>query len=160
MATGNEMLRRLKEVKNNLPEYLSEIAKQQKEQLADLNRFQLSEGKNNEGGYLPRYIDDPYFNSIEGAIGYQIWKRKVSPNPDKPEDVMDLFIRGDLHESIKADVSGNELKLWTNSPIGDDVFQKTKGKFLGLNPESVKDAWEAFFRPKLKKRISRATGIK
>ena len=127
--------------------------------LADATRFQLSEGKNREGGYLPRYIDDPYFSSLEGALAYQEWKASISPGDEKPEEVMDFFIRGDFYKTIESRVTGNTIDTFSWSNIADDVMQKTDNKALGINPESARRLWFNMILPVLLKRITAKTGI-
>lgn len=137
----------------NISEEMSAIAARHTGMLADATRFQLSDGKNREGGYLPRYIDDPYFSSIEGALAYQQWKTGISPGDNKPEDVMDFFIRGDFYDTIDVRVSGNQIDTFSWSNIASDVMAKTNNKAFGINPESAARLWNAVFRPALLKVI-------
>lgn len=138
---------------------LGEIAGKKQVLIADMNRFQLSDGLDNTGGYLPRYVDDPYFRTIAQALAYQEWKEGISPSDTKPKEVMDFRIRGDFHMSIKAKVKNMDVELYSTSPIAADVQRKTGGRALGINPQSAAELWEYSFRPALLKGMASVTGI-
>lgn len=158
MAYGNEILRRLEEL--NIVNEVEEVARTKERELADANRFQLSEGKDNTGRYLPRYVDDPYFKSPAQAKAYEDWKAKVSPNREKPRDVMDFYINGFFYDSINVKIGKGTINFFTDAPFGVDVERKTNFKVLGFNPETRRETWEFFIKPALLKRIAAKTGAK
>ena len=157
MARGNEILRRLNRL--DLAKELSAAAKLHERDFENLNRLQLSQGKNRMGGYLPKYTDDPYFKTIEAAQKYQRWKSYVSPNKDKPADVMDFFIVGKYHKSIIAEVNGMDLTTRANVDFASSIDSKTGNTALGINPNSAAIAWELFIKPYLLRSVSEKTGI-
>jgi len=157
MARGNEILRRLQKL--NLSAELQEVSKQHEKDFENLNRRQLTQGKNREGGYLPKYTDDPYFTTIEAAMKYERWKAYVSPNPDKPTGVMDFYISGLTHRNIVAEVAGMNLTMSSDVPFANSIDAKTGNKAFGLNSESVAIAWELFIKPYLLRSVSEKTGI-
>lgn len=157
MAYGNEILKRLQSV--DISKEVQEVSMQHETDFENLNKRQLSAGKNRQGGYLPKYSDDPYFTTIEAAMKYERWKAHVSPNPEKPTGVMDFFISGKFHRNIVAEVNGMNLTMSNNTEFASSIDAKTNNTALGLNSESVAIAWELFIKPYLLRSISEKTGI-
>lgn len=118
------------------------------QEIIRLNKEQLLEGKGADFNDLPKYIDDPFFKTIKAAKAYQKFKEKISPNPHgvKPIGVMDFYITGEFHNSIKVINSLTEFKLVSDSDIAQDVQFKTGGQALGLSSESL----DMFFIPLIK----------
>lgn len=114
--------------------------KQLKKDIADLNREQLLSGENADGESLPRYVDDPYFTSVEAALRYQAWKSHISIG-DKPAEVMDFYIDGTFHRTIKFKRDDEGFFTESNSPIANSVQNKTQGKALGINDESLEELY-------------------
>lgn len=106
-------------------------------ELESLNKKQLLSGLGSDGQLLPRYVDDPYFKSIPAALRYQAWKARISPNKSKPVGVMDLFITGQFHSTIKAENKAVEIVMKSESDIASDVQRKTSNKALGISKESI-----------------------
>ena len=74
----NDFLARLEAF--NIEQTIAEVASDKEDNLADLQRLQLSEGKGRDDKYMLRYRYDPYFSSLECALAYQDWKEDISPN--------------------------------------------------------------------------------
>lgn len=144
----------------NVAYEFANAAAEKEQNLADLQKFQLSDGLNNKGGYLPRYIDDPYFTSMEAALRYQEWKNSISPNPDKPAEVMDFFINGFTYSKTKVKVRGMEMIFSNTSPWAAEIDRKTNYSWLGFNEETALEAFEYYIRPLLVKRIAARLGLK
>jgi hypothetical protein len=142
----------------NEEEILAGLISRKPAELADQIRFQLGEGKNNEGGWLLFYRDDPYFASVAQAMWYEEWKSKISPNPDKPRGVADFFIRGDFWSSIQARPRGLEVDYFSYSHIIDDVMQKTQGKALGMNQQTAVEYYNTYVHIGFVKQMQRMTG--
>lgn len=158
MATTNEILARLEAV--DIEVMVEDILQDLLEYLADLNRWQLSRGLNKDGDYLPRYIDDPYFDNPRQAYGYQKWKESISPNKQKPKEVMDFFINGYSYDHIQVKAQGKKLDIFADPlPWADEIDQKTQNKALGLSPDSVKESWNEEIHPRLVGRIRTKTGL-
>lgn len=154
MARALEMKARLSAL--NISEMVSAIASDHKLMIADANRLRLEEGKNRDGEYLPRYIDDPYFKSIKQAKGYEAYKAKISPNKEKPRDVKDYYINGYTHRRITVDVTGTTINTGVATGWADHL---EADKALGINPQSARELWNFAFQPLLCKDISGKTGI-
>lgn len=101
--------------------------------IADLNRAQLSEkGVNDEGVRLsPEYAD----------ITKDLKSRKTGIA--SIIEHVTLFDKGDLHESITADIYGQDLVLDATDWKLDDLESKY-GNFLGLTNESIEKVKEEF----------------
>ncbi len=139
---------------------VAESARQSQDQLADMQRFQMSEGKGRDGGYMLRYRDDPYFQSLAGALAYERWKMKISPNNEKPAEYADFIIRGDFYSTINVQVTNNFIDFYSDSHIASDINAKTRNTAFGLNEASYQEAWIYLIRPKLLKKIAAGTGMR
>lgn len=121
------------------PEYMGRkvfMEKTLKKSVADLNREQLLSGRGADGELLPRYVDDPFFKSPESALRYQKWKSTISPG-EKPADVMDFYIDGTFHRTIKFRKDDEGIMTFSESQIVGSVQRKTGNQALGLNDESI-----------------------
>ncbi len=144
----------------NLRDIVGDIAEEHEAELAQMNREQLLAGKDNKGRYLLKYTDDPYFKSREAAIRYMNWKKRISPDKDKPADVADFFITGYTHSTIFANRQGNSIVFESNGRFAASILQKTNGAYLGLNDESKKKGWLTIFRVPAIHKINALTGAK
>jgi len=106
--------------------------------IADLNRGQLLAGEGADNNNLMRYIDDPFFKSKEQALAYQRWKEKISPNGEKPKDVMDFYINGYFHKSIYTKINDDYFSLRSDVDFAKDIIKKEKDA-LGLNKTSLNE---------------------
>ena len=154
MAYALEFLERLEAI--DVVALVSDIARDNSIMIADANRLRLTEGKNAEGGYLPKYIDDPYFKTIAQAKGYEAYKAKISPNKNKPREIMDFYINGYTHSNIVATVSGAEIQTTVKTGWAQHLEEV---EALGINPESARELWNFAFMPLLCEEISNRTGI-
>jgi hypothetical protein len=129
----------LKNIKRLTPEYMGrKVFKEKtlKKSVADLNREQLLSGRGADGELLPRYVDDPWFKSPESALRYQKWKSTISPG-EKPADVMDFYIDGTFHRTIKFRKDDEGITTISESQIVGSVQRKTSNQALGLNDKSI-----------------------
>lgn len=142
----------------NLEREAIAIAQNNTDEIADLNRQQLLAGKDSTGQSLPLYTEDTFFKTKEAATRYMNWKRHISPNKDKPADVMDFFISGYTHKGIFATIAGSEITLKNNTLFANSIQNKTKGLAWGLNSESEAKVWSQILRAPLIARIVTITG--
>lgn len=108
-----------------------------KEGIVELNKKQLLTGKGSDNKDLPKYIDDPFFKTPKAALAYQAWKSKVSPNTEKNPEVMDFYITGQFHNTIRVKNNEDSFEMVSDSDIKDNVESKTNDAALGLNDESL-----------------------
>lgn len=141
-----------------MEELVAETVQRQINLVIDANRWQLTKGLNNEGEWLPKYQDDPYFKTLAQAKGYEKYKRSKSPNRMKPSDVMDFYINGYTHDHIKATVSGVDLQIWNTTPWADEIDQKTDNKALGLSPDTAIELYNEEIGPLVTEKIKDLTG--
>jgi hypothetical protein len=134
------MLDNIKQLLTGLGEFdaekeLQEIVSSHPEKLSDLQRDQMMEGRGVDGEFIrPFYSENPYFKSKESADRYANWKQKITPNPQRPKDVPNLYINGYFHDSLYTKFMGNEFEMESNASFGDNVFNVHKNA-QGLNEE-------------------------
>lgn len=127
--------------------------------LADLQREQMLEGRSVDGDYIrPFYSEDPYFKTAEAAKHYAEWKQRISPHPDRPLDVPNLFINGYFHKSLFAKVSGSEFTITTNVELGEKVFDEHENA-QGLNEEKRQEFAQTITLPAITKVLEEKTGL-
>ncbi len=117
-----------------------------------LNREQLLAGKNADGGDLMRYVDDPFFKTVEAALRYKEWKKGISPNKLKDDDIMDFYINGQFHESINAEFKKDGIDIFSTSNIEGSFERKTDGLGFGLNDISKIKLYE-YVKPLIIERL-------
>lgn len=156
-TTVAEMARRFRAI--SLTEEASEIISRNPEEILNLNRDQLRQGKGKDGQYLLRYSEDPFFKTPAAALAYAKWKEKINPNSEKPFDVPDLFINGYTYASLKAVVSGGNVLLSAQVPWAAELDVKYSGNYLGLNVDS-QDEYRQVLIPRLAQAIKDKTGAK
>jgi hypothetical protein len=128
-----------KSVRRLTGQYLGKKAlkdRELKKSIADLNREQLLSGRGADGEYLPRYVDDPYFKSVESATRYEQWKATISIG-EKPTGVMDFYIDGTFHRTIKFVKDDEGFTTKSDSSIISSVQSKTNNQALGINETSI-----------------------
>jgi hypothetical protein len=107
-------------------------------EIDNLIREQLLLGTDGNGDSLPRYVDDPFFKSLEHAKAYQKWKEKVSPNPAKDKEVMDLYINGTFHNTIKfLDVVEDGILVDADFTIFGDDLRRYSTNLIGINETTI-----------------------
>lgn len=105
------------------------------DRLVEINREQMLEGKRRDGKDIsPTYLEDPFFENVEEAIGYSEWKDSITPNPKRKRGVPNLFIDGTFHRSITMDVSGDSLKFHSTFEAAGEIERKF-ALIYGLNAE-------------------------
>jgi len=118
------------------------------QEIIELNRKQLLDGRGSDNNELPKYVDDPFFKTQKAAKAYQAWKSKVSPNPNKNAEVMDFYINGQFHSTITMKNNDDSFEMVSNSSIASDVQSKTGNEALGLNEVSL-----GFVIPEIKNKL-------
>ena len=156
MATINTALQNVNKL--DLAKEAMAVVSMMRNDIVLLNQGQMLDGERKDGRYLPRYVDDPYFKSQASALRYQAWKKNISPSKTKPEGVMDFFINGAYHSTLKMSIIGKDYyELLTDSRISQSVDSKTSGSHLGLNPKSVGKLIEKGFFESLMTKVKAVT---
>ena len=112
---------------------MTEVVGKRAIEIVNIQKVQLRKGKAADGGYLPRYRDDPFFKTMAQAIAYESWKAQWS-HPEKPREVMDFFINGYYYSSLQLSIRGHEFVIDSNASFAASVEGKANG--IGLNMES------------------------
>lgn len=122
--------------------------------IAELNRWQMGKGLGYDGEYMPSYLNDPFFETRQQAVGYMLYKKKVSPNTQKPVDIIDYYVNGYTHDRVVATISGSDVTMIANVEWMDKMIQN---RALGLNEASLKELRSEMLYPmmvlELKERI-------
>jgi hypothetical protein len=114
-----------------------------KEEIADLNREQLMEGKKADGTEItPSYYDDPYFKSRESAQRYSDWKDIITPNDLRKSGTPNLFINGRFHDSIAVKVSSKSVIFSSPDLNAFKIEAKFGNGIYGSTNESKKQIKE------------------
>lgn len=157
MASANEILGRLQDF--NVYATMRTIVKRNERAFADSTRFRLLAGLDRNDAYLPKYTSDPFFKSIEAANNYARWKAYISPNKEKPADVMDFYISGDYHRTINASLNGNIIDIYSNARINSDINDKTNDKALGVSPNQADELMDKILFDELLEETNQKTGL-
>jgi len=132
--------------------------------IVDLNRDQMMEGRGVDGEFLrPYYSENPYFKTPESAARYARWKQKITPNPQRPLDVPNLFINGYLHGSLYGKVTGKDtlytqFEVESDVPFAESAFRVHKNA-LGLNAEKRLLFAEEILLPEFLNQLKEKTGL-
>jgi hypothetical protein len=139
---------------------LSIIVSDQGEKISDLQRDQMLEGRGVDGEYIrPYYSENPYFKTPEAAKRYAKWKQKITPNPQRPEDVPNLIINGYFHNLIFMRMNGeDEFEIDSEASFSDNVFNVHKNA-RGLNEEKRLLFAENITLPEFKKVLLEKTNL-
>lgn len=140
MATLQEIITRFEELDSQLEQIIVDVLTDEKQHILDLNREQLYDGKNSEGIDLsPTYYEDPYFKSLEQAVGYSDWKDKITPNPRRTQGVANLFINGFFYKSIDVTINKDGLRFNSSFDDENEISNKYGGNIFGLDDENKED---------------------
>ncbi len=161
MTYGNDMIKRIKDFNKNLEGTVTSIARNKTEELKDAQVFQTLSGLGNDGKYLMRYQDDPYFKGdLFAAAAYMEYKKRYSPNVQKPADVMDGYITGLFHSQWQVKVKKKTLEITNTSPIYGELEEKNDNTMTGFNEDTAKETFYYSIRPRLMKEVRKQTGAK
>lgn len=144
----------------NTDKVINEVVQDSTGELADLNRDQMYDGKTKDGNNItPSYLDDPYFKSRESAKRYSDWKDKITPSSKRSPGTPNLFINGRYHNSIRVVASSDKVTFQTQDPAARSIEAKFD-KIYGLGGEYKKNFLKDTLQPKIKEKITKATGLK
>lgn len=151
MATIEEMLNRARAI--NLTHEGATVLEDTKQQYLDINRDQTQSGRTNTGALIsPSYIEDPFFRSPEAAARYSRWKDRITPHPDRPSGVPNLFINGAYQAGWDIRINGNNIEHTGYSPLTSAIEAKFRD-IRGLSPDNLGKYRINYFHPLLVQRI-------
>lgn len=159
-----KMLDGMLDLINNLKNFDEEqavivIIEKNEEKIVDLQRDQMMEGRGVDGNFIrPYYSENPYFKTAEAAKKYAKWKAKITPNPQRPEDVPNLYINGYFHSSLFVKIMNDQFEIDTDADFGGDVFDVHKNA-QGLNEEKRLLFAENITIPQFAEALKLATGL-
>lgn len=159
MGTIAGMLRKFQDV--NTDQIIYQVVKGSEEDLLDLQREQMYDGKTNQGVDIrPSYLEDPYFEGdLQRAQAYSDWKDDITPNPRRNPGTPNLFINGFYYSSITVTVLPDTIVFKSRWAEGDDIERKFKNIYgLGGNIKVI--YLRDYISPVLKQRIEDVTGLK
>ena len=116
-------------------------------------REQLMDGKRADGKDLsPSYIKDPYFETRKQAVAYMLYKQRITPNPRRNRTAPNLYITGEFHNSLYADLGQDAMEIRSAAAWGDDVMNKYGRESFGLSDVHLDELRERM-KPALIERI-------
>ena len=138
-----------------LPNVLIDEVEKEKEMILSLNRDQLLAGRNSDGQLLsPGYLQDPYFKTKGQAEAYLRMKlalesmhksRMMFANvlnfPVKPSVTPNLIVKGNFHDGMFMNVSGDKMVFGSTYEESNDIEQKYDNKVFGLTDEAKRVFW-------------------
>ena len=127
-----------------------------KEELLDMQREQLFEGKSSSGEDLrPSYSEDikpnGYFNTLQAAENYKKWKEQLTypsdavRNPDAPN----LYINGKFHLELDIEFADEYLCFCGSTNYSRKIISKYGEGNFGLTKERWGEVSEEYIKPEL-----------
>ena len=121
--------------------------------VVDMVRAQLMDGKAADGRDLsPSYLKDPYFETRKQAVAYMLYKQRITPNPRRNRTAPNLYITGEFHNSLYAEMGAEAMEIRTASAWGEGVMNKYGRESFGLNDQHMDELGERL-KPLLIERI-------
>lgn len=122
--------------------------------MVELNKDQLHQGLNSEGGLIGDY--KAYRNAV-----YAFEKYRMNPEPGLGNP--DLNLSGDHYAAMYAKVRGNDYEQGSTDEKSRKLERKySEGKagIYGLNEESREILTEKYLRPAWQAQVEKETGLK
>ncbi len=153
------MKRRFEQLNTDQVIYLS--VQETEEDIKDLNREQMYDGKTNEGTDItPSYLQDPYFQGDrQRAQAYSDWKDKITPNPRRNPGTPNLFINGYFYSTIDVLVFLDKITFRSRFDDQNEISNKFKNIY-GLGGNIKRIYLDDYLKPILKEKMQDATGLK
>ena len=140
MASIEEVYNVIHRIASGIEESVLECMGRNADIVEGMVREQLYSGLDGNGDYLsPTYDDDPYFREKgpwqNRAQAYKHWKERITPPepsrrlglPARPVEVPNLFITGPFHRSIKAELRGERLTVFTSGFRDGPLIERKYG---------------------------------
>lgn len=146
-----ELLDRVKDVQRGLDDgdTIRDVLEQHEEDILDLQKLQLFEGKASSGEDIhPYYSEDikpsGFFNSVEAAKRYSDWKQTISyPRmADRNADAPNLYINGRFHSELGVSFGSESVMVGGKTSYADGIIAKYGIETFGLTGEN----WSIIFR--------------
>lgn len=151
MSVLNDLLDRVKGVQQDLSSgvIMEDILSAYKEDILELQRLQLLEGKASSGQDLrPFYSEDlkpsGWFRNQQTAKNYSVWKESLSyphqakRNPDAPN----LYINGKFHGELGVDIRKDSVAIVPDTMYAMKIMAKYGSQAFGL----MNEKWQIIFR--------------
>jgi hypothetical protein len=158
------MLDGLKNTMSSLQEFdfgqeLEKIVTENVAEIEELQRQQLLKGKDINGEWIrPFYSENPYFKKPGAALKYAQWKQVITPNPERPLDVPNLYINGQFHNSLRVEVADSEFRVDSDDYNAESIIG-THTTALGLDEEERREFAENITLPQIKEVLREKTGF-
>lgn len=163
MASIEDVYNTIHRIASGIGDSVLECMGENADVVADMVREQLYSGLDGNGDYLsPTYDDDPYFSERGPWQGraeqYKRWKERITPPetsqrlmlPARPVEVPNLFITGPFHRSIRAEVQGDHLTVFTSGFRDGPLIERKYGQqIFGLGVRAREYFVGTFLRPHL-----------
>lgn len=150
MSVLNGLLNRVKSVQQGLSSgvLVEDVLVGYKEDILELQRLQLLEGKASDGQDLrPYYSEDlkpsGWFKTKDTAKNYAVWKESLS-YPHKVErnsDAPNLYITGKFHNELGVELRNDSVAIIATTPYAAKIMSKYGTKVFGLMYEK----WKVIF---------------
>lgn len=144
-----DLIERLKQAEAAIPEMVGEILYDHQQEILEMQKRQLLEGKSSSGEDMrPYYSEDlkpqGWFYSVESAGRYADWKGSldypysVQRNPDAPN----LYINGKFHSELGLSFGAESLTVTGDTGYAMRIIDKYGSEHFGLSKEN----WAVLFK--------------
>lgn len=134
-------------VRDGLEEMVRSTLMRHDEDVMELQRMQLFQGKDSSGEDLrPYYSEDlkptGYFHSVETARRYAAWKQQTPYSAQRNPDAPNLYINGKFHSELGVNFGGRSVTVVGTTPYARTIVAKYGLDKFGLTEEN----WNALFQ--------------
>lgn len=146
-----DLLNRVKVVQQGLEDgnSIREVVVDHEEDILDLQKQQLFEGKASSGEDIhPYYSEDlkpsGFFNSVEAAKRYADWKGTINyPRmAERNSDAPNLYINGKFHSELAVNFGSDSVVVAGGTSYANNIVNKYGIETFGL----TKGNWDIIFR--------------
>lgn len=148
------LIERLENFKSSIPEIISEVVRENENDILTNVKDSLWDGKSGSGEDLMPFVQDPFFKTQDQAIAYMNWKNANFPNPNRNPNSPNLFINGYFYSTLEVDISGDQFMVVSkDNALGIDVIRKYGVNTFGITDEFFRDVLRVEIKNRLIQRL-------
>ncbi len=121
MAGLSQFVTQIKSFNGTIIERAERIINDNPQNIVDMIRQQLLDGKNKDGSFLRSMSQDPWFKEPGAWQRYAAYKQDKFPSAVRPFDVPNLTVVNVYHNGIQVYASGGQINYPNSSRIAGEV---------------------------------------
>lgn len=154
MAGLSHFVTQIKSFNGTIIERAERIINDNPQQVVDLIKQQLLDGKNKDGSFLRSMSQDPYFKKPGAWQRYAAFKQDKFPSAVRPFDVPNLTVVNVYHNGIEVYASAGQINYPNSSSIAADVQASFPAEqTMGLTAENKVLYANEMLIPELRKEL-------